>query len=97
MRDRDDGQVELCCAPAWESLIFASSGTYIWDRLARIEVPLTFIRGSMFSTCPDPVTDRLARLYPDAEIVTVEGASHFLPMERPDVVREHILRMSKAS
>lgn len=94
VRDRDDGQVELRCQPAWESHIFASSGSYIWDRLVRIKVPVTLIRGNMFSTCPDAVTDRLTRYYPDMDIITAEGASHFLPMERPDVVREHILRMT---
>ena len=97
VRDRDDGQVELCCAPAWESLIFASSGSYIWDRLTRIKVPLTLVRGGMFSTCPDPVVNRLQRFYPQADFITVEGASHFLPMERPDVVRAEILRMSGIS
>ena len=97
VRDREDGQVELCCAPAWESLIFASSGSYIWDRLARIEVPLTLVRGSLFSTCPDPVVNRLQRLYPQADFITVDGATHFLPMERPDIVRAQILRMSGIS
>jgi len=93
-RDRDDGQVELACAPAWEAHVFRSSGTYIWDRLARINVPLTILHGNLASTCPPPVTRRLARLYPQATIECVDGASHFLPMEFPEIVRMHILRMS---
>ncbi|CAN0431399.1 unnamed protein product [Phaeothamnion confervicola] len=94
VRDRDDGQVELACAPAWEAHVFRSSGTYIWDRLARIKPPITIIHGNVFSTCSLPVTQRMARLHPSAKITLVDGASHFLPMEFPEIVRENILRMS---
>lgn len=93
-KDRADGQVELSCAPVWEAHIFRSSGTYIWDRLARIRVPLTIIHGTVNSTCPLPVTRRMARLHPSARIIQIDGASHFLPMEFPKIVRENILRMS---
>lgn len=94
VRDRDDGPVELACAPAWEAHVFRSSGTYIWDRLARIKPPITIIHGNVFSTCSLPVTQRMARLHPSAKITLVNGASHFLPMEFPEIVRENILRMS---
>ncbi len=94
VRDRDDGQVELACAPAWEAHVFRSSGTYIWDRLARIKPPITIIHGNVFSTCSAPVTQRMTRLHPSAKITLVDGASHFLPMEFPEIVRENILRMS---
>jgi len=93
-RDRADGQIELACAPAWEAHVFRSSGTYIWDRLARIKRPITIIHGNVFSTCTAPVTQHMARLHPSAKITLVDGASHFLPMEFPDIVRENILRMS---
>ncbi len=93
-RDSKDGQVELACAPAWEAHVFRSSGTYIWDRLARIKAPITIIHGNVFSTCSEPVTQRMARLHPSAKIILVDGASHFLPMEFPEIVRENILRMS---
>jgi len=36
-----------------------------------------------------PVTDHLA---PGSEIVVVEGAGHFLHLERPDEVNDHVLR-----
>lgn len=94
VRDREDGQVELACAPAWEAHIFRSSGGYIWDRLARIKAPLSIIHGNVASTCTPEVTHRLVRLYPAAKISLVDGASHFLPMEYPAIVRENILRMS---
>ena len=92
-RGRDDGQVGLACAPAWQTHVCRSTGPYIWDRLARIKPPITIIHGNVFSTCSQPVTQRLARLHPSAKITLVDGASHFLPMEFPDIVRENILRM----
>lgn len=94
VRDRADGQIELACAPAWEAHVFRTSGSYIWDRLARIKSPITILHGTVFSTCPQPVADHMARLHPDAVITAVPGASHFLPMEFPEIARTHILRMS---
>ena len=36
-----------------------------------------------------PVTDHLA---PGSELVVIEGAGHFLHLERPDEVNDHVLR-----
>jgi len=95
VRDRSDGQVELSCAPSWEAAVFRMSGAYIWDRLHRIPRPFTIVHGNVFSTCDPSVTARMKRLYPDTVIELVDGASHFLPMEFPDVVRAHIVRMTE--
>ena len=40
-----------------------------------------------------PVTDFLA---PGSEMVVVEGAGHFLHVERPDEVNDHIIRFLTA-
>ena len=40
-----------------------------------------------------PVTDHLA---PGSELVVVEGAGHFLHLEQPDVVNDHVLRFLAA-
>jgi pimeloyl-ACP methyl ester carboxylesterase len=40
-----------------------------------------------------PVTDHLA---PGSELVVVEGAGHFLHVERPDEVNDHIVRFVTA-
>ncbi len=40
-----------------------------------------------------PVTDFLA---PGSEMVVVDGAGHFLHLERPDFVGDHIIRFLTA-
>lgn len=95
VRRRADGQVELACAPAWEASVFRMSGSYIWDRLTRIPCPISITYGNVKSTCAPSVIRRLQQLYPGTVVELVDGASHFLPMEFPDVVRSHILRMAK--
>ncbi len=95
VRDRADGQVELSCAPAWEAAVFRMSGAYVWDRLGRIPRPFAIVHGNVHSTCHPSVVARMHRLYPGTVIEQIDGASHFLPMEFPDVVRAHILRMAQ--
>ena len=39
----------------------------------------------------------VARLKRDARIIEVPGTTHFLPMERPDVVQDEIERMGRVT
>ncbi len=86
-RDRDDGRVELACAPAWEAANFAAQGHDPYPALARVGLPVIILKAEHGSTCrADP-----AFLKRYAKVKTVPGSSHFLPMERPDVVRQFLL------
>lgn len=79
--------VELACAPAWEAANFAAQGADPYPALAAAGLPLTILKAEHGSTCrADPgVLKRYAK------VKTVPGSSHFLPMERPDVVRQFLL------
>lgn len=90
-RERPDGAVELTCAPAWESSNFASQAHDPWRALRRVRAPLTIYRAGTGSTCGIRDEAVLTRRNPGARLFTVEGASHFLPMERPDIVRDALL------
>ncbi len=76
------GGFALSCAPAWEAANFAS---YAMDdptgALGSVGVPIRILRAGENSTCV------LAEA-PGAHvrIDTIAGSSHFLPMERPEVV-----------
>lgn len=89
--DQRDGSVRLACSPAWESATFASSPTNPWPDIRRIRCPVTVAVGGHGSTCPPPVIRRFRRLQPDARVVTVAEASHFLPMEHSERVLAEVL------
>lgn len=82
-RDIDGGQVTLAAAPAWEVSNYVSQGHDARDALRRLRVPLTILKAEHGSTCALTAADLAAERLPGARIVTVPGATHFLPMERP--------------
>lgn len=92
--DPASGEARLACAPAWEAATFRAAA-YNVARLARkISCPLTVIYGTINSTCRDGGAEELSRRHPGTRIVKVDGASHFLPMENPELVREEIARFA---
>lgn len=88
---RPDGQVELACAPAWEAANFAAQANDSRRSLVVIKRPIALYRGASGSTCRIGSGAGLMRANPWLRIETVPGTSHFLPMERPDVVRDALL------
>ena len=93
-RDRADGQVELACAPAWEAANFRAQDHNIWNDVARLRCPLTLIHARAgLSTCRAPGPDLLGRQDPEATILRIGQATHFLPMEFPEAVRREALAL----
>ncbi|MDB5456085.1 MAG: alpha/beta hydrolase [Caulobacter sp.] len=88
--DRPDGKVELACAPAWEASNYAAQGHDPWRAVGRVERPVHILRAERDSTCRIGDGGGFIRRNPRVRIDTVPGTSHFLPMERPDLVREAI-------
>lgn len=86
-RDREDGQVELTCAPAWEAATFQSAGSLVGGMVKQITCPVTILQAEHFSTLRGGMAAMLRRRQPGWRIDQVPGTSHFLPMEKPDVVR----------
>ena len=94
-RERDDGQVELSCAPEWEASNFASHAHDTWGAFEQAKVPIRILRAEEGSTCrEDPKLDALVAAG-RIQVETVAGTSHFLPMERPDLVQAE-LRAARA-
>lgn len=59
---------------------------------SRIRIPVLFIWGDQDWAHPDErELDR--NLVPGAEMVTVEDAGHFMPLDRPDEVIKHLCKM----
>jgi len=88
--DRPDGTVELACAPAWEASNFSAMANRPWPILAKVQRPVRIFQAEHGSTCrvgphEDFIkTNRRGVL----SISTVPGTTHFLPLERPDLVRQ---------
>ena len=91
VRERSDGNVELACAPAMESAIFASHAHNAWAAAARVRAPISIFRAERGSTCKIGSGEGFFAGNRRAEVITVANTSHFLPMERADVVRDALL------
>lgn len=82
--------VTLTCAAAWEAATFASSRHNGADLLARVPVPATILIGEINSVSRS-VADAASRTTARRTVENVPGTTHFLPMERPDLVRQRLL------
>jgi len=85
-RPSTDGGVELACDPDWEAANYAAQANDTWGALRRLQRPITLYRAEHNSSCHASST-ALARRNALLRIVPVSGTSHFLPMERPQIVQ----------
>lgn len=83
-REAGDG-VELCCAPAWEAANYAAQAADVRRALRAVTLPVRILKGDHGSTCA------IRGSHPGLEVDEIAGAGHFLPLERPDLVREALL------
>ena len=85
-RETADGQVTLSCTPEWEANNFRNLNVDAFAAFLASRCPLHILRAEMGSTCR--IEGREAELLATGRITieTIPDTSHFLPMERPDVV-----------
>jgi pimeloyl-ACP methyl ester carboxylesterase len=85
-RETPTGEVTLTCAPEWEASNFRTHNYDPWAAFAESRCPIDIRRAAEASTCR--LDGREAELTADGRVTveTVPGTTHFLPMERPDVV-----------
>ncbi len=95
-KDGAEGMV-LGCPPAVEAAIYAASGgTDIYDEIATIEAPVRILRArepgpdEKGGFGPSPTAPDLASHFPNAQDVYLPDATHFIPMESPSLVAEHL-------
>ena len=85
-RARPDGAVELSAAPAWEASNFCAHLNDVWSALEALRIPVRILRAEIASTCNLTEAAPFQAANPDFRIETIPGATHFLPLERPDLV-----------
>jgi pimeloyl-ACP methyl ester carboxylesterase len=86
-KDRAGGGVEIACAPEWEVSNYLAQAHDSWAAFEQSRCGVRIWRAEHNSTCQ--VDTRLEALTASGRIriETVPGTTHFLPMERPDVVQ----------
>jgi pimeloyl-ACP methyl ester carboxylesterase len=87
-RDLPDGQVELACSPAWEASAYGAQGNDVWGAFEASRCPIRVLKAEHASTCAMDAGQAAAIGKGRIEVQMVPGTSHFLPMERPDLVQE---------
>lgn len=85
-RDLPDGAVELACAPAWEASNYAAQAHDPWGALTSYTGSVRILAAETGSTCREPPGFDFASLAPRISLERIPGTTHFLPMERLDLV-----------
>lgn len=89
-----DGQVTLACAPSWEASNFRTHNYDPYAAFDQTRCPIRILRAETGSTARvDAVADALTaggRI----TIETLPGTTHFLPMERPERVRQTLVDLA---
>ncbi|MCW7753367.1 alpha/beta hydrolase [Desulfobotulus sp. H1] len=87
----DEETAILKCDPELEAQIFESVPADIWTYVENVQCPVLAIRGKKSDTFLQDAAERLTRSMKDCELVVVDKAGHFVPMEQPDICADHIL------
>ena len=90
-RVQDDGSLTLKCRPDREAEVFAASLTHgAFDRLGELTCPVRIIAGEVTDTHPHAILEQYLSVIPDSTVAMLPGTTHFIPMERPDLVAGEI-------
>ncbi|WP_293902120.1 alpha/beta hydrolase [Phenylobacterium sp.] len=93
-RATPQGEVTLTCTPAWEASNFRTHNYDPWAAFRDARCPIRILRAEAGSTAR--LDEKVAELRATGRIRidTIPGTSHFLPMERPDLVQAVLREMA---
>jgi pimeloyl-ACP methyl ester carboxylesterase len=87
-RETGAGEVMLTSTPEWEASNFRTHNYDAWAAFRESRCPIRILRAENASTFRLDGHEAELAATGRIEIETVPGTSHFLPMERPDLVRK---------
>jgi pimeloyl-ACP methyl ester carboxylesterase len=96
---QEDGTHALSCTPEFEAAVFNAHRYRPWKALRRLRkkrIPIVVLQAERDSTAQADTDQRIHAIRPDAAITTVPGTTHFVPMERPYVVRDALKMLYEA-
>jgi pimeloyl-ACP methyl ester carboxylesterase len=94
--DLPDGRVRLTCEPEWEASTFLAQANDPWEDFARAPCPIEILKAERASTCRTDGAEADLTASGLVSIQTIAGTSHFLPMERPALVRDTLANALEA-
>jgi pimeloyl-ACP methyl ester carboxylesterase len=89
--------VTLGCAPAWEAATFRAVATDIEAAIVGLTCPIALVAGETGSTVADADFAAIAALPHCIAAARIGGTTHFVPLERPALVRDAIAAVTAAS
>lgn len=90
LRDRPDGDLELCCPPEVEATIFEqTAGLDIFQLAKNVLCPVQVVHASL-GVFPISLFREMASVFPQGSLISLEGG-HLLPMESPELTAELLL------
>jgi pimeloyl-ACP methyl ester carboxylesterase len=81
--DPDHGTV-LICPPEAEARGFENYPTDVWSWPRKLSTPTLIVRGGESEVLTAATCKNFCRLCPTAESVVIDGAGHFIPMQKPE-------------
>ncbi len=93
----DSEGLRLACAPEWEAVNFSAFPFGLSSLAGRVAQPLTVLHAEHQSSAAKTELQTIKQAKPDARLLCVDGTTHFLPMERPEIFREEIVATAARS
>lgn len=84
----------LSCRPAWEAEDFRTTPSGVSGLARMLRCPVTLIHAKDGTASENEVAI-FKQLYPVTRVVLKQDATHFLPMEFPELVRDEITRIAR--
>jgi pimeloyl-ACP methyl ester carboxylesterase len=89
---RPDGECELLCPGRIEAQVYENAASIdAFACLTTVRAPTLILRGELSDAFDEPRAKRAVRCMAGGRLVTVSGATHYLPMEKPDIVADVVL------
>lgn len=87
-KPKPDGTYELVYSPEWEARIYLTGlrDFDLWRELPKLEVPTLIIRGAETDTFLEKAERLVKKKNPKIQVVTMQKATHILPLEHPQEV-----------
>ena len=93
---QEDGSWMLACEPGWEASNFRAQSHDPWPALDQGPRPIRMVLAEHGSTSWLGADRGRLAAEPGVRIATIPGTSHFLPMERPDLVASTLAELAQA-